>query len=101
MAAEAAFAALGEGRSRDVLDAYEGAVKESSMTAELKRVERRLRARSKEMGRDAPEVGTAGLIARSEAMSFSTYAPTLTLNARKPASTNARAWRAAPSGVSQ
>jgi electron-transferring-flavoprotein dehydrogenase len=38
MAAEAAFAALGEGRSRDVLDAYEGAVEESSMTAELKRV---------------------------------------------------------------
>jgi electron-transferring-flavoprotein dehydrogenase len=38
MAAEAAFAALGEGRSRDVLDAYEGAVKESSMTAELRKV---------------------------------------------------------------
>ena len=38
MAAEAAFAALGEGRSRDVLDAYEGAVKESSMATELKRV---------------------------------------------------------------
>jgi electron-transferring-flavoprotein dehydrogenase len=38
MAAEAAFAAIGEGRSRDVLDAYERAVKESSMTAELRKV---------------------------------------------------------------
>jgi electron-transferring-flavoprotein dehydrogenase len=38
MAAEAAFAAIGKGRSRDVLDAYEGAVKESSMAAELKKV---------------------------------------------------------------
>ena len=38
MAAEAAFAAIGEGRSRDVLDAYERAVKESSMAAELRKV---------------------------------------------------------------
>ena len=38
MAAEAAFAAIGAGRSRDVLDAYEGAVKDSSMATELKRV---------------------------------------------------------------
>ncbi|HEY5732906.1 MAG TPA: NAD(P)/FAD-dependent oxidoreductase, partial [Methyloceanibacter sp.] len=38
MAAEAAFAAIGAGRSRDVLDAYEGAVKASSMATELKRV---------------------------------------------------------------
>ena len=38
MAAEAAFAAIGDGRSRDVLDAYEGAVKDSSMATELKRV---------------------------------------------------------------
>ena len=38
MAAEAAFAAIGAGRSHDVLDAYEGAVKDSSMATELKRV---------------------------------------------------------------
>jgi electron-transferring-flavoprotein dehydrogenase len=38
MAAEAAFAALRAGRSLDVLDTYEGAVKESSMATELKRV---------------------------------------------------------------
>jgi electron-transferring-flavoprotein dehydrogenase len=38
MAAEAAFAAIGEGRSRDVLDVYEQAVKDSSMAAELKKV---------------------------------------------------------------
>ena len=38
MAAEAAFAAIDAGRSRDVLDAYEGAVKDSSMATELKRV---------------------------------------------------------------
>jgi electron-transferring-flavoprotein dehydrogenase len=38
MAAEAAFAALRDGRSRDVLDAYEGSVKESSMAMELKKV---------------------------------------------------------------
>jgi electron-transferring-flavoprotein dehydrogenase len=38
MAAEAAFAALRDGRSRDVLDAYEGSVKESSMATELKKV---------------------------------------------------------------
>jgi electron-transferring-flavoprotein dehydrogenase len=38
MAAEAAFAAIGDGRSRDVLDSYEQAVKTSDMTAELKKV---------------------------------------------------------------
>jgi electron-transferring-flavoprotein dehydrogenase len=38
MAAEAAFAALRAGRSRDVLDAYEQSLKQSSMAAELKRV---------------------------------------------------------------
>jgi electron-transferring-flavoprotein dehydrogenase len=38
MAAEAAFAALRDGRSRDVLDAYEQSVKQSSMAAELKTV---------------------------------------------------------------
>jgi len=38
MAAEAAFAAIGAGRSRDVLDAYEGAIKESSLATELKKV---------------------------------------------------------------
>src|SRR4026207_1827783 len=38
MAAEAAFTAIDAGRSRDVLDTYEGAVKNSSMATELKRV---------------------------------------------------------------
>ena len=38
MAAEAAFAAIGAGRSRDVLDAYEQSLKQSSMATELKRV---------------------------------------------------------------
>ena len=38
MAAEAAFAALRDGRSHDVLDAYEQSVKQSSMAAELKTV---------------------------------------------------------------
>jgi electron-transferring-flavoprotein dehydrogenase len=38
MAAEAAFAALRAGRSRDVLDAYEQSLKQSSMADELKRV---------------------------------------------------------------
>src|SRR4029077_67907 len=38
MAAEAAFAAIESGRSHDVLDAYEEAVKDSSMVTELKRV---------------------------------------------------------------
>ncbi|HKA65741.1 MAG TPA: electron transfer flavoprotein-ubiquinone oxidoreductase [Methyloceanibacter sp.] len=38
MAAEAAFAAIGAGRSRDVLDSYEEAVKDSSMATELKKV---------------------------------------------------------------
>jgi len=38
MAAEAAFAALDAGRSRDVLDAYPESVGASSMTKELKRV---------------------------------------------------------------
>ncbi|HEY9520893.1 MAG TPA: electron transfer flavoprotein-ubiquinone oxidoreductase [Methyloceanibacter sp.] len=38
MAAEAAFAAIGAGRSRDVLDAYEQSVKQSSMATELKKV---------------------------------------------------------------
>src|SRR6185295_100813 len=38
MAAEAAFAALRDGRSRDVLDAYEQSLKQSSMATELKRV---------------------------------------------------------------
>ena len=38
MAAEAAFAALRDGRSRDVLDAYEQSLKQSSMADELKRV---------------------------------------------------------------
>jgi electron-transferring-flavoprotein dehydrogenase len=38
MAAEAAFAALRDERSRDVLDSYEQAVKQSDMTAELKKV---------------------------------------------------------------
>jgi electron-transferring-flavoprotein dehydrogenase len=38
MAAEAAFAAIEAGRSRDVLDAYEGSVKQSSMATELKKV---------------------------------------------------------------
>ncbi len=38
MAAEAAFAALRAGRSRDVLDAYEQSVKQSSMATELKKV---------------------------------------------------------------
>jgi transcriptional regulator with PAS, ATPase and Fis domain len=38
------------------------------VTTELKRVERRLRARKKELGRDAPEVDVSGLIARSSAM---------------------------------
>jgi electron-transferring-flavoprotein dehydrogenase len=38
MAAEAAFAAIGDGRSRDVLDAYEQSVKQSSMATELKKV---------------------------------------------------------------
>jgi electron-transferring-flavoprotein dehydrogenase len=38
MAAEAAFAAIGAGRSRDVLDAYEQSLKQSSMADELKRV---------------------------------------------------------------
>jgi electron-transferring-flavoprotein dehydrogenase len=38
MAAEAAFAAIGEGRLRDVLDAYEQSLKQSSMATELKKV---------------------------------------------------------------
>ena len=38
MAAEAAFAAIRAGRSRDVLDAYEQSLKQSSMADELKRV---------------------------------------------------------------
>jgi electron-transferring-flavoprotein dehydrogenase len=38
MAAEAAFAALRTGRSRDVLDAYEQSLKQSSMATELKKV---------------------------------------------------------------
>jgi electron-transferring-flavoprotein dehydrogenase len=38
MAAEAAFAAIEEGRSRDVLDAYGESVKESSVATELKKV---------------------------------------------------------------
>ena len=38
MAAEAAFAAIGAGRSRDVLDAYEQSLKQSSMATELKKV---------------------------------------------------------------
>jgi electron-transferring-flavoprotein dehydrogenase len=38
MAAEAAFAAVIAGRSRDVLDAYEESVKQSSMATELKKV---------------------------------------------------------------
>ena len=38
MAAEAAFAAIGAGRSRDVLDSYEEAVKDSSIATELKKV---------------------------------------------------------------
>jgi electron-transferring-flavoprotein dehydrogenase len=38
MAAEAAFAAIGEGRSRDVLDAYEQSVRQSFMATELKKV---------------------------------------------------------------
>src|SRR6185437_10154075 len=38
MAAEAAFAAIEAGRSHDVLDAYEEAVKQSSMATELKKV---------------------------------------------------------------
>ena len=38
MAAEAAFAAIGAGRSHDVLDAYEQSVKQSSMATELKKV---------------------------------------------------------------
>jgi electron-transferring-flavoprotein dehydrogenase len=38
MAAEAAFAAIGTGRSHDVLDAYEQSVKQSSMATELKKV---------------------------------------------------------------
>ena len=38
MAAKAAFAALRDGRSRDVLDAYEQSLKQSSMATELKKV---------------------------------------------------------------
>jgi DNA-binding NtrC family response regulator len=38
------------------------------VTTELKRVERRLRVRNKELGRDAPELGATGLVARSTAM---------------------------------
>ena len=38
------------------------------VTAELKRVERRLRARRKELGREAPELDGSGLVARSAAM---------------------------------
>jgi electron-transferring-flavoprotein dehydrogenase len=38
MAADAAFAAIDAGRSRDVLDAYEASVKQSSMATELKKV---------------------------------------------------------------
>jgi electron-transferring-flavoprotein dehydrogenase len=38
MAAEAAFAAIGAGRSRDTLEAYPQAVRASSMAAELKKV---------------------------------------------------------------
>jgi electron-transferring-flavoprotein dehydrogenase len=38
MAAEAAFAAIQAGRSRDVLDAYEQSLEQSSMATELKRV---------------------------------------------------------------
>ena len=38
MAAEAAFAAIEAGRSHDVLDAYEEAVKQSLMATELKKV---------------------------------------------------------------
>jgi len=38
MAAEAAFAALGQGRSNDVLEAYPEAVRASSMAKELRRV---------------------------------------------------------------
>ncbi|HSA67276.1 MAG TPA: electron transfer flavoprotein-ubiquinone oxidoreductase [Methyloceanibacter sp.] len=38
MAAEAAFSAIEAGRSRDVLDAYEQSVKQSSMATELKKV---------------------------------------------------------------
>jgi electron-transferring-flavoprotein dehydrogenase len=38
LAAEAAFAALGEGRSNDVLDAYEEAYRESHVYKDLKRV---------------------------------------------------------------
>jgi DNA-binding NtrC family response regulator len=38
------------------------------VTTELKRVERRLRARKKELGRDSPEAGGSGLIAHSQAM---------------------------------
>ncbi len=38
------------------------------VTTELKRVERRLRARKKELGREAPELDRSGLVARSAAM---------------------------------
>ncbi|MCC7539367.1 MAG: sigma-54-dependent Fis family transcriptional regulator, partial [Deltaproteobacteria bacterium] len=38
------------------------------VATELKRVEQRLRARKKELGRDAPEAGGSGLIAQSDAM---------------------------------
>src|SRR5262249_61573070 len=37
MAADAAFAAIDAGRSRDVLDAYEASVKQSSMATELQK----------------------------------------------------------------
>ena len=39
-----------------------------SVTGQLKRIEQRLRARKKELGRDAPEVSDSGLVARSGAM---------------------------------
>jgi electron-transferring-flavoprotein dehydrogenase len=38
LAAEAAFAAIGQGRARDVLDAYPESVRDSSMAKELKKV---------------------------------------------------------------
>jgi two-component system, NtrC family, response regulator HydG len=38
------------------------------VSSELKRVERRLRARKKELGADAPQLGNSGLVAQSEAM---------------------------------
>ena len=39
-----------------------------NVTGDLKRIEQRLRARKKELGRDAPEASDSGLLARSGAM---------------------------------